>query len=841
MHRLRATALLCVSLLFLPVLSVLPHVTEPVGEEDANYDSSDQIKDAVDPVLRKFLNAPHTMPSMYVHETDGIGNWQVIAQFDSPLQDSDFTQNGVKILKQTSIIEAYLLEGTPLQIMELSLHPDLTWLEWNAPRKLLMDTTVDVISAREAWDMARLRADGGFDIGSTGPRGSGVSVIVLDSGIDATHPDMNYAPQSVNNPNTPALEDKVIYNAKLDQGTGVGTPGFAWIPLQNTDTTSGHGTHCAGTVAGNGDASGGRYVGVAPDAWLIGLSMGELAFTIDEYAGLEYAYTLSRPGSETQEAWNIRVVSNSWGPGFPFDSADANDLSVQMIEKITKENNVVVVFANGNDGGDGSDDRSNIFAKVPAAIGVAAATRDGTGMSTFSSRGEANVRDTWPDIAAPGVDIWSAAARATMIGGADGAGDLVGGELDHYYLSISGTSMATPHIAGVVALMFEVAPSMTMSSLEEDLDVEGNPVLHDPTGFSSPQEAERYIHEAEAILKLTADYMEGGENLASNFSNGLGNNPLDYAQGYGLVNTTNAVAFAHTLQILRDPDLDGNVDNPDISIWDAYAVYAQSQGERVVRQTGSQLMASWTGEFAVFSSDVSIPPASAHRHKVWVPEGTTRVTMNLDYSPLPTSILCPSAANLRLALDMDGDGTYELDDVNGEELTFQGGLESGMWWYYDVQGSAVGNCFSTNPSTGGPRSPYLVEHRSYLPPGEHYLTMKQMRGMTVEGTEGATVVHTQPVLQNPAYQEPETELSGLAGAFSWMQENWWLPLIVGIFITISMILSNDKARSYLLTNKEQEHEDIYVAEIVAPSTMPPVQAPQRGGLLARSTLTDQRD
>ena len=79
-----------------------------------------------------------------------------------------------------------------------------TLLGWNGmPLKLLMDTTVDVISAREAWDMARLRADGGFDIGSTGPRGSGVSVIVLDSGVDATHPDMNCAPQSVNNPNTP--------------------------------------------------------------------------------------------------------------------------------------------------------------------------------------------------------------------------------------------------------------------------------------------------------------------------------------------------------------------------------------------------------------------------------------------------------------------------------------------------------------------------------------------------------------------------------------------------------------------------------------------------------------
>ena len=155
------------------------------------------------------------MPSFYEYETDGIGKWQVIAQFDSPPQQSDFTQNGLNLLKQTSIIEAYLLEGTPIQIMELSFHPELTWLEWNSPRKLLMDTTVDVISARDAWDTARLRADVGFDIGSTGPRGSGVSVIVLDSGIDATHPDMNYAPQSVNNPNTPGLEDKVSITLNL--------------------------------------------------------------------------------------------------------------------------------------------------------------------------------------------------------------------------------------------------------------------------------------------------------------------------------------------------------------------------------------------------------------------------------------------------------------------------------------------------------------------------------------------------------------------------------------------------------------------------------------------------
>ena len=66
--------------------------------------------------------------------------------------------------------------------------------------------------------------------------------------------------------------------------------------------------------------------------------MCELAFTIDEYSALEHVYQLSKPGSATQQAWNIKVVTNSWGPGFPFDSIDANDLTVQIIEKITIEN-----------------------------------------------------------------------------------------------------------------------------------------------------------------------------------------------------------------------------------------------------------------------------------------------------------------------------------------------------------------------------------------------------------------------------------------------------------------------------------------------------------------------
>ena len=138
--------------------------------------------------------------------------------------------------------------------------------------------------------------------------------------------------------------------------------------------------------------------------------MGELAFTIDEYSALEHVYQLSKPGSATQQAWNIKVVTNSWGPGFPFDSIDANDLTVQIIEKlllkimlrsfllmemmVEREMKINLTF----------------FAKVPAAIGVAASNRDGIGMSDFSSRGDMSDRDTWPDVTALGVDIWSAAA-----------------------------------------------------------------------------------------------------------------------------------------------------------------------------------------------------------------------------------------------------------------------------------------------------------------------------------------------------------------------------------------------------------------------------------------------
>ncbi len=805
------------------------------GAAESALENTDQVDD--ERSLPTFSDPIDVALKHMLRETSDNVQLQVIIQFQDGLAGKEkhvfLRQHGLQPIHSTRVVPAVFAIGSALAIEELANLEEVKWVEWNSPMEFYMNQTVDTIGARDVWDREILSKDRTTTVEHKIIRGDGVTIVVLDSGIDATHPDLDYNPQSPTNPSKPDSGDKVIYNAKLDQGSGSTTPSFAWIPMQNTDTTSGHGTHVAGTVAGNGDASADDKLGVAPNAWLIGLSMGEAVFTIDEYSALEYVFELSAPGTATQDAWNIRVVTNSWGPGFPFDSADSNDLTVQIIDKLSWDNNVAVIFANGNDGGDGSDDRSNIFAKVPSAIGVAAANRNGVGMSDFSSRGDQSDITTWPDVSAPGVDIWSAAARSTMIGGGTGVGDFGTGNLDYYYLSISGTSMATPHVAGLVALMFQAAPSLRMSNVDEDLSEEGDPSLYDPTGIAPPATAARPIHEAELILKLTADRIITGENIATSVnSSGVNGRTLDYTQGYGMVNAEKAVAAALALQQLRDTDGDGKIDNFEVDVWDVVNLTDDILFDHPVTRSGDQLKAVWQGEFAVFSSGSDFPPASAHRKEIWVPAGATRMVADMNYQPLPTNILCPTGANLRLALDKDGDGVYEEDNINGVELTFQGGLEVGAWWGYDVQGNAAGTCLTPNPSTIGPRSPYDVELNIWLEPGDYTLTRNQSRDWIVTGLDSSEVTFERSwYLHVDAESLVPEDSTGLQGMFDWMQENWWVPMIIALLLLVLFIGFNENTRNSFIEwrqerSREARESEVYEAEILPEVTpISPSQSP----------------
>ncbi len=251
---------------------------------------------------------------------------EVVIQFVDQVMPRDrdrLLREGVEVLHEFHIVPAVWARATPAQLERLTGYQRTYWMEFNEELEYHMDVTTEVVNATRTWYS---RVEGSL-WGAKGITGEGVTVVVLDSGIDAGHPDLDYG-------------TKTIMNLKSDTGVG------PWYEIKNGDTSSGHGTHCAGTVAGNGDASAGQRRGVAPGANLIGLSTGELNWIISGLGGLEWVYDHSKPDSNPH---NIRVVSNSWGAGG--GQYDPQDSMSQAINRLTYENNVVVVFSGGNSGG----------------------------------------------------------------------------------------------------------------------------------------------------------------------------------------------------------------------------------------------------------------------------------------------------------------------------------------------------------------------------------------------------------------------------------------------------------------------------------------------------------
>ncbi|MGW0938532.1 S8 family serine peptidase [Streptomyces sp. NPDC002666] len=237
--------------------------------------------------------------------------------------------------------------------------------------------------------------------------GSGVKVAVLDTGVDADHPD---------------LAGRITQTKVFVQG-------------QDAQDRTGHGTHTASTVAGTGAASNGRYAGMAPGAELL----------VGKVLGDDGSGTLSGivNGMEWAVAEGAQVVSMSLGAD---GSTSCAGPDVEAVQRLGDK--ALFVIAAGNASLRGTVSTPGC---APSALTVGAVDRRNE-TASFSSRGpSADGINAKPDIASQGVDV--VAARA-------------GGRGAQAYRSMSGTSMATPHVAGGAALLLQQHPGLAPARLK---------------------------------------------------------------------------------------------------------------------------------------------------------------------------------------------------------------------------------------------------------------------------------------------------------------------------------------------------------------------------------------
>lgn len=249
--------------------------------------------------------------------------------------------------------------------------------------------------------------------------GQGVRVGIVDSGIDANHPD---------------LKGKILYYKD-----------FVNPEIQKPTDELGHGTHVAGTIAG-GNTSG-RSIGVAPGVqMIIAKAFGGSGSSTRANLLLSLQWMIDPDGKpETDDG--AHIVSNSWGFSGRFNIKDPQDEPFCALLNRMRALNISPVFAAGNEG------PSEASLRVPGACPdsfTVGATDSSDRIARFSSKGPANWKTQSiqkPDVTAPGVDVISTKP-------------LEG------YQPMSGTSMATPHVAGVMALMKQARPDLSQKDLE---------------------------------------------------------------------------------------------------------------------------------------------------------------------------------------------------------------------------------------------------------------------------------------------------------------------------------------------------------------------------------------
>jgi serine protease AprX len=360
------------------------------------------------------------------------------------------------------------VNATAAQIGRMAGWDSLRSIYLNVPVQLYDHQSNPLVGTeRLRSDIDITRANGGLPVS-----GKGITIAINDSGVDGTHQDLTY---NVTNPNAGKTVQNVIMNMNDKDGLVIrsGTLGNVFQGLippsyvegqPNSDTNGGHGTHVASIAAGTGLASGGLYAGVAPGASIVGIGSGGGLFVLGQVAAFDYILT-------NQTVYNIRVVNNSWGnSATDYDP----DHPVNVASKALHDNGIVVVFANGNDGP--APNTQNRWTPWPWVITAGASTKDGR-LAGFSSRGVFASEGVHPTLLTPGTG--GGAGNTSAIIAARSKTNLAENGLDadleiptNYlpnYTQISGTSMAAPHLSGIVANILEANRSLTPDDVRDVL------------------------------------------------------------------------------------------------------------------------------------------------------------------------------------------------------------------------------------------------------------------------------------------------------------------------------------------------------------------------------------
>ena len=317
---------------------------------------------------------------------------QVIVRFQSAASQRSIARlavgaGAIKVNQDFRLIPATAVTLKPSALDELTAAEDVAEIWLDEVVHILLDVSTPHIRAPQVWE--QMHNDG-----------EGVTICVVDTGIDATHPD---------------FAGRVGLTADFS-GKGSAADG------------NGHGTHVASTAAGTGAASGGKYVGVAPGATIMAakaLADNGSGRMSNVMAGLEWA------AQNGADVLNLSLGSRG--------NSDGSDALSSMCNAIVDMGKIMVVAA-GNSGPRQSTIGSPGAAEKVITVG---ASNDQDSVARFSSRGPTADGRVKPDLVAPGSKIVAARASGTSVGQV----------VDEYYTTASGTSMAAPHVAGLVALM----------------------------------------------------------------------------------------------------------------------------------------------------------------------------------------------------------------------------------------------------------------------------------------------------------------------------------------------------------------------------------------------------